>query len=50
MLGDQPWLPADVIPALVARHRRSGAAIVAPVYRGVQGNPVLFGASVFGEL
>ena len=50
VLGDQPWLPADVVPALVTRYRHGGAAIVAPVYRGAQGNPVLFAASVFGEL
>ncbi|MBI2206284.1 MAG: nucleotidyltransferase family protein [Candidatus Rokubacteria bacterium] len=50
VLADQPWLPADVIPALIAAFRRGGAPIVAPVYRGVQGNPVLFAAPVFGEL
>ena len=49
-LGDQPRLPAGVVPALLAAHTRSGRAIVAPVYRGTQGNPVLFAASVFPEL
>lgn len=49
-LGDQPWLPAEVVPALLEKFRTSGAAIVAPVYRGVQGTPVLFAASVFPEL
>ncbi|OGL00822.1 MAG: hypothetical protein A3E31_14405 [Candidatus Rokubacteria bacterium RIFCSPHIGHO2_12_FULL_73_22] len=49
-LGDQPRLPAAVVPALLAAHARSGKAIVAPVYGGAQGNPVLFAASVFPEL
>jgi molybdenum cofactor cytidylyltransferase len=50
VLGDQPRLHRDVVPALRAAADRSGLPIVAPVYRGVQGNPVLFAASVFGEL
>ena len=49
-LGDQPLVPPDVVPALLATWRRTGAAIVAPVYRGVHGTPVLFGAEVFAEL
>jgi molybdenum cofactor cytidylyltransferase len=49
-LGDQPWLPPGVVPALIDTFRRSRQAIVAPVYRGAQGNPVLFAASVFDEL
>ena len=49
-LGDQPRLPAGVVPALLAAHTQSGKAIVAPVYRGTPGTPVLFAASVFPEL
>ena len=49
-LGDQPRVPADVVPALLAARARSGKAIVVPVYRGVQGTPVLFAAAVFPEL
>jgi molybdenum cofactor cytidylyltransferase len=49
-LGDQPRTPPDVVPALLATWRRTGKAIVAPVYRGVQGTPVLFAAEVFAEL
>ncbi|MBI2493733.1 MAG: nucleotidyltransferase family protein [Candidatus Rokubacteria bacterium] len=49
-LGDQPRLPDTVVPALVEALARSGKAIVAPVYRGTQGNPVLFSAVVFAEL
>ena len=50
VLGDQPGLGPEVLPRLVETFRRTAAAVVAPVYRGVQGNPVLFGVSVFGEL
>jgi molybdenum cofactor cytidylyltransferase len=49
-LGDQPRVPADVVPALIATWRRGGCAIVAPTYRGVHGTPVLFAAEVFPEL
>jgi molybdenum cofactor cytidylyltransferase len=49
-LGDQPRPPADVVPALLEAWRHTGKPIVAPVYRGVQGTPVLFAAEVFGEL
>ena len=49
-LGDQPRVPGDVLPALLAAWERSQRAIVAPVYRGVHGTPVLFAAALFGEL
>jgi molybdenum cofactor cytidylyltransferase len=49
-LGDQPRMPADVVPALLEAWRRTGKPIVAPVYRGVQGTPVLFAAEIFAEL
>jgi len=49
-LGDQPRLSPEIVPALVEAWRRSGKPIVAPVYRGVQGTPVLFAAEVFPEL
>ena len=49
-LGDQPRVPDEVVPALLATWRRTGSAIAAPVYRGVQGTPVLFAAEVFPEL
>lgn len=49
-LGDQPCLPPAVVPALIATFRRTGKAVVAPVYRGLQGTPVLFAVSVFPEL
>jgi molybdenum cofactor cytidylyltransferase len=49
-LGDQPTLPPDAIPLLFEAFRRTAKPIVAPVYRGTQGTPVLFAASVFPEL
>src|SRR5262245_58456983 len=42
VLGDQPYLPADVIPSLLAARASTAAAIVAPRYRDGRGNPVLF--------
>lgn len=50
VLGDQPRLPDSIIAALIEAFTRTGKPIVAPVYRGVQGNPVLFGNEVFAEL
>lgn len=50
VLGDQPALPPGVILRLIQTFRQTGKPIVAPAYRGVQGNPVLFAASVFPEL
>jgi molybdenum cofactor cytidylyltransferase len=49
-LGDQPRLPDGVIGALLQARAETGKAIVAPVYRGVQGTPVLFAGEVFAEL
>ena len=49
-LGDQPGVPADVIPALVDALESSGKAIAVPRYADGLGNPVLFAASVFQEL
>lgn len=49
-LGDQPRMPAAVVPALLEALRRSGKAIVAPVYQGVQGTPVVFSSEIFAEL
>ena len=49
-LGDQPRMPAAVVPALLEAFRRSGKAIVAPLYQGVQGTPVVFSPEVFAEL
>src|SRR3989442_14273705 len=49
-LGAQPRIPDAVVRALIEAFQRSGKAIVAPVYQGEQGTPVIFSSEVFGEL
>ena len=49
-LGDQPRVPPAVLPKLLEALPASGKSIVAPVYRGVQGTPVVFASEVFAEL
>jgi molybdenum cofactor cytidylyltransferase len=49
-LGDQPRLPPALVRDLLAAFAREGKPIAAPVYQGVQGTPVVFAASLFGEL
>ena len=48
-LADQP-VPPGVVERLVREWHSGGCVIVAPVYAGVRGNPVLFDAVVFPEL
>ena len=48
--GDQPATPAGLVEELCRLYRDRGAAGAAPVYRGVQGPPVLFSRSLFPEL
>ena len=50
LLGDQPFVTPALIDQIVALWRTTGAAIVAPRYRGQRGNPVLFARAVFPEL
>jgi molybdenum cofactor cytidylyltransferase len=50
LLGDQPFVSATIVERLVAEWRHSQAAIVAPVYAGQRGNPVLFTRAIFPEL
>ncbi len=49
-LGDQPYVPAQVIAGLLAAHERTGKVIVAPRYRDGRGNPVLFARETFAEI
>lgn len=49
-LGDQPRLPAGLLADLLATFHRERKPIAAPVYQGTQATPVVFDASVFGEL
>jgi molybdenum cofactor cytidylyltransferase len=41
MLGDQPFLPAKVVDAVIEAYRTSGKGIVIPVFRARRGHPVL---------
>src|SRR5438552_2545192 len=50
LLGDQPFVTAAMVERLVAEWRASASPIVAPVYAGQRGNPVLFARAVFPEL
>ena len=49
-LGDQPAVTAKEIECIVAAHRRTGARLVVPVWRGRGGHPVLVGASLRASL
>ncbi|HEY7123852.1 MAG TPA: molybdenum cofactor cytidylyltransferase [Ktedonobacterales bacterium] len=50
LLGDQPLLTAGLLNALMAAWKRTASPIVAPVYGGQRGNPVLFSRALFQEL
>lgn len=50
LLGDQPFVGAEIVAALVAAWQHSGAPIVQPSYGGQRGNPVLFDRRLFDEL
>ena len=49
-LGDQPLIGADIVTALLERFRRDHPLLVAPVFAGKQGNPVLVSAKLRKEL
>lgn len=50
VLGDQPLLTPEVIDSLITIYRGTGKRIIAPVYDGKRGSPVLFDKSFFPEL
>jgi CTP:molybdopterin cytidylyltransferase MocA/NifU-like protein involved in Fe-S cluster formation len=47
VLGDQPTVSPGVVRRLMETWRLGGGPVVAPRYRGVRGNPVLFDRSMF---
>jgi molybdenum cofactor cytidylyltransferase len=49
-VGDQPFLNANLIGALLHLYKNKEFDIVAPFVHGIQSNPVLFNQSVFKEL
>jgi len=50
LLGDQPMISPQVIDMLIDAYRATGKRIVAPLYSGKRGSPVLFDVSLFPEL
>lgn len=50
LLGDQPFINKATINALVDKYQESGSPVVAPVYNGKRGNPVLFDRALIPEL
>jgi molybdenum cofactor cytidylyltransferase len=50
VLGDQPMITLKIIDTLIAIYRATGKHIVAPLYNGKRGSPVLFDKSLFPEL
>lgn len=50
VLGDQPLITPKIIDTLIAAYRSTGKAIVAPLYSGKRGSPVLFDKSLFTAL
>lgn len=47
---DQPFLTAELIERLIARHAEGGAVAVAPSWRGRRGAPVLIDRALFAEI
>jgi molybdenum cofactor cytidylyltransferase len=50
LLGDQPLIIPSILDTLIATRQATGKCIIAPLYNGKRGNPVLFDASLFPEL
>jgi molybdenum cofactor cytidylyltransferase len=50
LLGDQPLITPDILHALIATRQITHKRIVASLYQGKRGNPLLFASSLFPEL
>lgn len=50
VLGDQPTVSTEVIGRVTKAWREGAGPVVAPRYRGLRGNPVLFDAAMFSAL
>ena len=50
LLGDQPLITPTLLNQLIERKYATGKRIIAPLYNGKRGNPVLFDATLFPEL
>ncbi len=49
-LGDQPFIPDEVVPQLIAEYRAERPAAVMPRYRYTRSNPALVGRELWGRL
>jgi molybdenum cofactor cytidylyltransferase len=49
-LADHPLVRAETCAAMLKLHRRSPEKIIIPAFRGRRGHPVLFPASVIGDI
>ena len=50
LLSDMPLVGPDLVEALVSKHRRTLAPIIAPQFAGRRANPVLFDRALFSDL
>jgi molybdenum cofactor cytidylyltransferase len=50
LVGDQPLVRSELIDALIERFEKNDALIVAPSFRGLTRNPVVFRRDIFPEL
>ena len=50
MLADQPMVSSEIIDLLLERYWQGDTELIAPVYQGKRGNPVLIGRRFFREL
>lgn len=50
MLADLPFIPTSVIDSVIGAFLKHSKPLIAPVYNGRRGHPVLIGAPLFAEL
>ncbi len=50
MLGDMPFVTAEMIAALIARYRATAAPLVLSDYAGVQAPPMVYDRALFREI
>jgi molybdenum cofactor cytidylyltransferase len=50
ILGDQPLLSSAILDTLITTRQTTGKPIIAPLYEGQRGNPVLFARDLYLEL
>lgn len=50
VLADQPMVEPETLNAIIAPFRQQKADLIAPMYKGRRGNPVLIGSTYYAEL